>query len=145
MIEFRFNGVITSTGKLAISYQDEFTAFCKKHPGTSYVCILRVFEPKASEAIKGYYFNKVVPDFQRAFKQAGERLNILEVEERLRSMSPVMRSEGFDRDGNYVHELKSARECSSAELAEHIEHLKQIAAEEFSFYIQDANEYGGQV
>lgn len=141
MKDYRFTGVITSSGKLSINSREELDHFCKMHPGTSYVCNLQVFEPTASAAIKGYYFNKIVYDFQQAFKQSGERLNLKEVEERLREMSPVMQIESFEA-GTYKHELKNVEDCTNAELSEFIEHLKQIAAEDFSFYIQDPHEIG---
>ena len=42
-----------------------------------------------------------------------------------------------DEKGNYINELKSVNELSNSELNEHIETLKQIAAEQYGVFIDD--------
>lgn len=42
-----------------------------------------------------------------------------------------------EETGKYSHELRTVAELSNAELIEHIETLKQIAAEEYNTYIDD--------
>lgn len=42
--------------------------------------------------------------------------------------------------GKYETRLRTIVELSNAELIEHIEHLKQIASEEYYIYIADPNE-----
>ena len=55
-------------------------------------------------------------------------------------MSPIMYEQNADLDtGKYNTRIKSVAELSNAELVEHIETLKQIAAEDFSIYIEDPN------
>ena len=42
--------------------------------------------------------------------------------------------------GKYETRLRTIAELSNAELIEHIEHLKQLASEEYYIYIADPNE-----
>jgi hypothetical protein len=134
--EYTFTGVISNSGKLLISNKAELEDFCKRNHGKAVTGLVKCFQPQSSHAIRGYYYNKIVPDFQEAFKETGERLGLEETEKKLREMSPIMWQETVNEDtGKYVKELRMIHECSNAEMSEYIEHLKQIAAENFSFYI----------
>ena len=67
-----------------------------------------------------------------------ERLTEEQTERRLREFSPIMYVERVNEEtGKYSHELRTVAELSNAELIEHIETLKQIAAEEYNTYIDD--------
>ena len=55
-------------------------------------------------------------------------------------MSPITVKEIIDNNGKYIQDLKEIIELSNAELCEYIEHLKEIAATEFFFYIEDPSE-----
>ena len=60
-----------------------------------------------------------------------------DMEKRLRQMSPIMQIEEVDENGKYLRILRSVSDLDNSELIEHIETLKQIAAEDFSLYIED--------
>ena len=61
-----------------------------------------------------------------------------QTETRLRELSPVMYEQTPDiNTGKYETRLRTISELSNAELIEHIEHLKQIAAENYNLYIDD--------
>jgi hypothetical protein len=137
--EITATGTINQNGGLAM-YMGELNDFFKGWKGSRIIARFIVASPGSSEALKGYYFNCIIPNFKIALWENGERLTEKETEEKCRSMSPITISENVDIDGNYSSELKEIKELSNAELCEYIEHLKQIAAENYNFYIPDPNE-----
>lgn len=119
-------------------YMDEINSFFALHKGCRVIANFHIASKGSSAALKGYYFNCVVPSFKSAFWENGERLTDEQTEKRLREMSPIMYEQNADLDTcKYNTRIKSVSELSNAELVEHIETLKQIAAEDFSIYIED--------
>lgn len=88
-----------------------------------------------SEALKGYYFHYVVPTMKTALWESGERKNEQQTENWLREMSPI--THHCEWRGFWDVTIKEIAELSNAELSEHIEHIRQMAAEEFSVYIEE--------
>lgn len=135
--EISSSGNIGNDGKLRM-YFGELNQFFAMHKGSRIIARFTVASPGSSEALKGYYFNYVVPTFRHAIWEAGERLTEEQTERRLREFSPIMYVERVNEEtGKYSHELRTVAELSNAELIEHIETLKQIAAEEYNTYIDD--------
>lgn len=128
-------GQIDSEGKLKIP-MGEVNEFLKFWKNTSVIVTFDVHQSGTSEALKGYYYNYVVPTMKQAFYEQGERLTEQDTEKRLRQLSPVMWSENVVC-GNYDVELKSVEEISNAEFIEHIETIRQIAAEELNTIIEE--------
>ena len=127
---------ITATGKIDNNgglkmYMGELNQFFSMHKGSRIIARFIVASPGSSEALKGYYFNYVVPTFRTGIWEAGERLTDEQTETRLRELSPDINT------GKYETRLRTISELSNAELIEHIEHLKQIAAENYNLYIDD--------
>lgn len=89
-----------------------------------------------SEALKGYYFHYVVPTMKTALWESGQRMNEKECEEWLRRHSPITFFVEY-KNGEWNGIMKEIAELSNAELSEHIEHIRQMAAEEFSVYIEE--------
>lgn len=119
-------------------YMGELNAFFKEWKGARIVARFSVASPGTSEALKGYYFNYVVPTFKQAIWDSGERKTEEQTERFLRELSPVMYEQTPDVEtGQYEIRLREIRELSNAELIEHIDTLKQIAAEEYSVFIDD--------
>lgn len=119
-------------------YMGELNAFFKEWKGARIVARFSVASPGSSEALKGYYFNYVVPTFKQAIWDFGERKTEEQTERFLRELSPVMYEQTPDvKTGRYETRLREIRELSNAELIEHIDTLKQIAAEEYSVFIDD--------
>lgn len=134
---FSLTGTINNKGRL-LMYMDEINSFFALHKGCRVIANFHIASKGSSAALKGYYFNCVVPSFKSAFWENGERLTDEQTEKRLREMSPIMYEQNADLDtGKYNTRIKSVAELSNAELVEHIETLKQIAAEDFSIYIED--------
>jgi hypothetical protein len=129
--------MINNNGGLQM-YMGELNQFFAMHKGCRIIAQFSVASPGSSEALKGYYFNYVVPAFKSGIWEAGERLTDEQTERRLRELSPVMYEQTPDiTTGKYETRLRTIAELNNAELIEHIEHLKQIAAEEYSIFIDD--------
>lgn len=138
--EITATGTINNNGGLAM-YMGELNEFFKGWKGSRIVARFIVASPGSSEALKGYYFNYVVPTFKHAIWEAGERLTEEQTERRLREFSPIMYEQTPNIDtGKYETRLRTIAELSNAELIEHIEFLKQLASEEYYLYIADPNE-----
>lgn len=119
-------------------YMGELNAFFKEWKGARIVARFSVASPGSSEALKGYYFNYVVPTFKQAIWDSGERKTEEQTERFLRELSPVMYEQTPDVEtGQYETRLREIRELSNAELIEHIDVLKQVASEEYSVFIDD--------
>lgn len=138
--EITATGTINNNGGLAM-YMGELNEFFKGWKGSRVIARFIVASPGSSEALKGYYFNYVVPTFKHAIWEAGERLTEEQTERRLREFSPIMYEQTPNIDtGKYETRLRTIAELSNAELIEHIEFLKQLASEEYYLYIADPNE-----
>lgn len=135
--EITATGTINNNGGLAM-YMGELNEFFKDWKGSRIIARFIVAPPGSSEALKGYYFNYVVPTFKHAIWEAGERLTEEQTERRLREFSPIMYEQTPNIDtGKYETRLRTIAELSNAELIEHIEFLKQLASEEYYLYIDD--------
>lgn len=135
--EITATGIVNNNGGLQM-YMGELNQFFSMHKGSRIIARFTVASPGSSEALKGYYFNCVVPTFRSGIWEAGERLTEEQTERRLRELSPVMYEQTTDiNTGKYETRLRTITELSNAELIEHIEHLKQIAAEEYNTFIDD--------
>ena len=130
-------GTIDNNGNLRM-YMDELKQFFRMHKGCRVIAKFMVESLGSSEALKGYYYNCVVPSFQEGMWDAGERLTEEDAEIKMRELSPIMLEQEFNEEtGKYTTRLREISELSNAELVEYIDHLKQIAAEEYSIYIED--------
>src|SRR5699024_9294449 len=130
--EISSSGDIGNDGKLRM-YVEELNQFFAMHKGSRVIARFSVVSSGSSEALEGYYFNYVVPTSKHAIWEAGERLTEEQAERRLREFSPIMYVERVNEEtGKYSHELRTVAELSNAELIEHIETLKQIAAEHYN-------------
>ena len=87
--EITATGTINNNGGLAM-YMGELNDFFKRWKGSRIIARFIVSSPGSSEALKGYYYNYVVPTFRHAIWEAGERLTEEQTERRLREFSPIM-------------------------------------------------------
>lgn len=95
-----------------------------------------------SEALKGYYFHYVVPTMKTALWESGERMNEQQTELQLRVLSPITHK--CEWRGFWDVIIKEIADLSNAELVEHIEFIKQMAAEEYSIYIDDPQTFSNK-
>ncbi len=145
-------GKIDNKGKLLIANMDELREFGKKWKGQTVIMTADVNPGGPSKALKGYYFNKIVPDFQTIFNDTGDRMSLMDVDIRLRSMCPIMVVEiPMEEAGGFaleriktIYEISSSEtegEISSSEMVEFIEHLRIIAAQDYHYQIEDPKRF----
>jgi hypothetical protein len=116
----------------------EVNEFLKLHKGERVTVRFFVAPKGSSEALKGYYFNYVVPTVRRALYETGERFTEEQTEKFLREQSPIMCVANFDTStSKYTTHIKEIAEVGNAELIEHIEFIKQFAAEELNTFIEE--------
>lgn len=138
--EITASGTINKNGGLAM-YMGEINEFFQMHKSKKVIARFVVIEKEASAALKGYYFNYVVPTFKQAIWQSGERKTEEQTERFLRELSPIMYDQTVnDVTGKYESRLREISELSNPELIDHIDFLKQLASEEYYIYIADPNE-----
>lgn len=134
---------ISATGKInkdgaLLMYMGEINDFFKQWKGARVIARFEVASAGSSEALRGYYYNYVVPTFRQAIWESGERMTEEDAERFLRDISPVAIECTINEEtGRYTRNLKEITGMSNAELIEHIETLKQIGAEEYNIYIED--------
>ena len=137
-------GKIDNKGKLLIANMDELREFGKKWKGESVIMTAEVNPESSSKALQAYYFKKIVPDFQTIFREnLGERMNLQQVDIRLRSVCPVMMEEipKEETGGFSLERVKAIYEISSSEMVEYIEHLRIIAAQDYHYEISDPKRF----
>ena len=117
-------GVITNGGKMRLP-MNRINEFFDKNKGKRLIITFEVAEHGSSEALQGYYFKYIVPTIQQALWKTGDRRRTAEVQDWLLNISPVC--EGITD----IHKL------SNADMIEHIEWLKQFAAENLDVYIEE--------
>jgi hypothetical protein len=116
----------------------EVNEFLKLHKGERVTVRFFVAPKGSSEALKGYYYNYVVPTVRRALYETGVRLTEEQTEKYLREQSTVMCVANFDiSTSKYTTHIKEIAEIGNAELIEHIEFIKQFAAEELNTFIEN--------
>lgn len=140
--EYIITGQSNDEGGFMISDQLGMTEFFKSWPRVKFTCKFSVIGGEASPAIKGYYFNKVVPDFKKARYQNGEVATEEDTERWMRELSPIMWEEFPDvTTGKYTNRLREISELDNQEMVMLLDFLKQVAAEEFGFFIEDPSTY----
>lgn len=129
-------GTISNDGKLNL--QLSVVPFLQEWKGNKVAITFKVIGGTQSEAMKGYYFNYVVPAMKNAIWESGERKNEKETEHWLREMSPV--THHCEWRGFWDVTIKEIADLTNAELSEHIEFIRQMAAEEYGCYIAEPGE-----
>ena len=135
-LKYQTVGAIDNDGRLKC-YKQEMNDFFMQHKGERVVIKLEVLGDEPSASLKAYYYKVVVPAFVQALWERGTRKTQEDVEYMLRTFSPIMIAETFEKDGNVNRRVKRISEVTHEELCEHIETLKQFAAEDFGIYIED--------
>jgi len=136
--EISISGTVTKEGKLLMQ-MGELNEFLKGWKGSKVVRFM-VSNPGSSEAIKGYYYNYIVPNFKKAIWEAGERKSEKDTDKFIRTLSPICWEETPNPEtGKYDQRLREINELDNREMSQFIEHLKELAATEYFFFIDDKN------
>lgn len=135
--EISATGLIDRNGRLSM-YMGEINAFFSDNKGQRIIATFHVVPTATSEAMKAYYYKYIVPTISCAAYKEGERRTQKETDEWLRMMSPICWEESVNVEtGEYNERLRNVAELSNSELIEHIDFLKQFAAEEYHIYIEE--------
>lgn len=135
--EISVTGTIDRNGHLAM-FMEEINSFFQDNKGQRVIATFHVVPTATSEAMIAYYYKYIVPTVTRAAYEQGDRRTQQDTDEWLRMMSPVCCEETVNVEtGEYNERLRTVAELSNSELIEHIDFLKQFAAEEYHIYIQD--------
>jgi hypothetical protein len=130
-------GRIDSLGRLKVP-MDEMRAFTAMHPDKRVILTMKVYEPGTSAALRGYYYNYIVKAMTDGYWENGERLTYEQTEERLRELSPITHHHAVDEvTGTIKGFLRRISDLDNSELIEHIEIIRQYAAENLCVYIAD--------
>lgn len=137
--EINVTGIINKDGKIEM-YMGELKAFAHNNKNARIVATFRIYNPGTSAALKGYYYNYIVPTIRRALWELGDRKTLKDTEQWLRCLSPItVHSELDPSTGLYNDTVRDISDLDSSEMVEHIEYIRQMAAEELNVYIDDPN------
>lgn len=135
--EIVVSGKITDNGKLSM-FMGELNEFMAKWKGARVIARFTVSIPGTSKNLKAYYYNYIVPTMKQAIWESGDRKTEEQAEMFIRELSPVMWEAYPDTEtGKYFRRLREIKDLSDSELVEHIDFLKQLAAENFGVYVED--------
>lgn len=136
--ELRLTAKIGDNGKLYINNQPLLTFFCSKNKSSSLILELTVLSDNASEAMKAYYRGFILPEFRKAIRENGEYLTLEGTEAFISEITPMLQKEVYSDEANcYVVEYLKFEDLSNYDGSHCITHLKQIAAMEYGFDIDD--------
>lgn len=133
-------GRVDNQGQLMIGNKAEMNQFFSTWPNGRVVMEVSILDNKPSRLLQGYYFKKVVPDFQNIFKDhQGERLTLQQTDLKLREQSPSMLEElPYEETGGFdIVRVKTAYDCTSKELIEHVKYSQELAAKQYGTFIAD--------
>lgn len=135
--EISASGIINANGALAM-YMGEVNAFFASNKGQRVVARFIVAPKASSDALKGYYYHYVVPTIKFGIWNTGDRKTEQQTELFLRSISPVCYEETVNEEtGVYNHRLREIPELDNTELIDHIETIRQFAAENLNVFVDD--------
>lgn len=137
--EINVTGIINKDGKIEM-YMGELKAFAHNNKNARIVATFRIYNPGTSAALRGYYYNYIVPTIRRALWELGDRKTLKDTEQWLRCSSPITVHSEFDPGTDkYNDTIRDISDLDSSEMVEHIEFIRQMAAEELNLYIDDPN------
>jgi len=137
MSALNLTGRITNDGKLAVYSQNELNHYLKQNSGKRVMIRFEILDERPTQAMLGYYHAKVLPDMKDAFWKLGNRKRLSEVEQFCREVSPICWSDEMDENGKWKYRLKDLSELNAPELYQHLEFIKQYAAENLHVFIHD--------
>jgi hypothetical protein len=133
---YEATGKITTTGKMQINSIDRLNEFSKQYPNHNYVMVITVEEPASTQAQITYYEQYLIPIFQKALNESGDRMTLPEVDIYMRSLSPET-VELKRIGGRKVQSLKEIRDLSTRQMSDFIEDLFRVGAMELGIIFDE--------
>lgn len=136
--ELRLTVKFGDDGQLYINNMTALTFFGSKNKSTSAIVEITILSDDASQAMITYYKKFIVPEFRKAIRENGENLTLEKTEDYLAEITPMLRKETWCDDAkSWIPEYIKFEDLNNHEGSECITYLKQLAAMEFSFNIDD--------
>lgn len=136
--ELRITGKIGSDGRLYITDQPALDIFGRKHRESQVIIEVKIVGKEISQFMQGYYRNFILPEFRKAFMENGEYLTLEATEERITELTPMLVDEEWSEEQQrYLKHHKRFEDLDNFAAVHCISHLKQIAALDFGFDIDD--------
>lgn len=136
--ELRLTATIGNDGGVYIYDHTALSVFCRKHKGAKVIFKVKILGTGISEYMKGYFRNFILPEFRKAYMELGEYLTLEQTEEKIIELTPMlMEEEWSEEQQKYIQHHKKFEDLDNFSAVHCITHLKQIAALDFSFDIDD--------
>lgn len=130
-------GNISTNAQLRM-FMGELNEFLRNHKGRKVIVKFMVSPKDESAALRAYYYRYVIPTLRIAEWNTGTRRTDEDTEEYFRSLSPVTIENIYsESEQRYISRVREINELTNEELIEHIDWLKQLAAETYNVYIED--------
>jgi hypothetical protein len=136
--DIRLTGQIGSDGELYIYNQTALSFFGKKNPNSRIIIEVKILGENGSKAMSSYFRNFILPEFQKAIRENGEYLTLKGTEQFISEITPMLQKEVWsEKINDYIVEYLKFEDLSNYEGSHCITHLKQLAAMEYGFDIDD--------
>ena len=121
-------GRVGSDGKLHLP-MERLSQFFRQHKGERILLKVEVLTKGTSEAMRGYYWNYIIPTIRKALYETGERMSEMATEKFLRELPDSV----CWKDG----ECRQFGDMPKSDQIEFIEFLRQYASENLYVFIED--------
>lgn len=136
--EYRLSGTIGTDGRLYISDNRAYKDFLKEHSGKKVIIEVKVISRDVTEAMIGYYRKFVLPEFRKALMENGEYMTLEGTENFVTEITPMLRTETWcDHTKHWIVTTRKFEDLDTNTGVHCLEHLKQIAALEYGFDINE--------
>ena len=137
MNELTINAQINNEAKLLTAELNDLKDFKNANKNTILIITYKAYKPKTSEALKGFYYTKMVNDFRRFYAEKGYHYSKEKTEYQMRCLIPMMREETMNyTTAKWSWRIKEFEELDDPDRLFFIELLKKFAAEQ-GFIISD--------
>lgn len=135
MNDYQAIGIVDDSGHLRMPMAD-VNDFFRKHKGDRIVARFMAYPRGCSDALKGYYYNYVVPTMRRALNDMGEAKTDAETDVYLREVCPLLQCQRKIEDGWDSRTLE-IEELGDRLMIDFLEWLKMWGAENMSVFIEE--------
>jgi len=140
--ELRLTGKIGNDGRLYINDQPALDFFGRKHKEHKVIIKVKAVGKELSGYMRAYYREFIIPEFRKAYMNLGEYLTLSETEEKITELTPMLQKEEWsDEKGRYLAHPKKFEDLDSYAAVHCLTHLKQMAAMDFGFDIDEEQFY----
>jgi len=140
--ELRLTAKFGSDGKLYINNQPALDVFGRKQKEHKAIITIVAIGKDLTGYMVAYFRQFILPEFRKALMENGEYLTLEATEERITELSPMLQDEEWSEEQQkWLSHPKKFEDLDSYGAVHCITHLKQIAALEYGFDIDDEQFY----